>query len=584
MAFDAFVLNAVAQEIENKIMQNRGRLSRIYQLGPQEVLLYFKGEVPLQPLFISINAQRGRINLSDRHYTHPLSPPPFCMLARKHLSNGRLLSLEQPPLERVLYLHFSVLNACGKKVQKTLAVEIMGRHSNLVLLDTPDEEKKQIILGALKPIPSSLNRYRVLLPHNVYFPPPLQDKLHPEALSYEHFCQEVKRLQGRPTDRALLENLQGLSPFLAAEIAARAGTPCLSAGNSAVLWQNLQALMDIYRERKWKPVLFLDQSKQPYDYHVLEPVQLPPGKQRPVSSISTLLDEFYLYQEKEEEKKTLFLLLTRVVEQTLKKNKRKEKNQLLELANANKADFYRLCGELLLINIKKIPEKSREVNLKNIFREKGENIRINLDPQISPALNAQRYFRKYRKARQGEIKIAAQLQKTRQEIAYLESVLFALEKANLTVLREVRDELISTGFLSAPQKSPFKKVNKKPLPLKFVSSQGEEILVGQNNLQNEHLVQRLAAKTDLWLHAKNLPGAHVIIRAEYPQEETIEEAALLAAHFSRGAYSSNIPVDYTQVKHVRRLGNKPGMVTYSNFKTKYVTPHEETLRTFLQKS
>jgi predicted ribosome quality control (RQC) complex YloA/Tae2 family protein len=584
VAFDAFVLNAVAQEIEEDIIKNGGRLSKVYQLNSREMLLYFKGEVPLQPLFISINAQRGRINFTGRHFSHPLTPPPFCMLVRKHLVNGLLISLEQPPLERVLYLHFTVLNSRGKRVQKTLAVEIMGRHSNLVLLDTPDEEKNQMILGALKPIPSSLNRYRVLLPHNVYFPPPPQEKLHPYALNHEHFCQEIRRLQGQPTARALLENLQGLSPFLTAEIAARAGSSCLSADDSSVLWQKLQELMGIYQERKWEPTLFLDQKKQPYDYHVLKPVQSLPGDQRTFSSVSTLLDEFYTYQEKEEEKKNLFLLLSRVAEQTLKKSKRKENNQLQELARATKADFYRQCGELLLINLNQIPKKSREVYLKNAFLEKEDYIRINLDPQISPSLNAQRYFRKYRKARQGEKKIAAQLQKTRQGITYLESVLFALEKANLAVLKEIKDELVATGYLPVPKKSSAKKTNKKLFPLKFISSQGEEILAGQNNLQNEYLVQRLAAKTDLWLHVKDMPGAHIIIKAEHPQEETIEEAALLAAYFSRGAYSSNVPVDYTQVKNVRRLGNKPGMVTYSNFKTRYVTPHEEKLRPFLQKS
>jgi predicted ribosome quality control (RQC) complex YloA/Tae2 family protein len=583
VAFDAFVLNAVAQEIEENIIKNGGRLSRVYQLNPREVLLYFRGEVPLQPLFISIHAQRGRINLTDRHFSHPLNPPPFCMLARKHLVNGLLVSLEQPPLERVLYLYFSVLNTSGQRVQKTLVVEIMGRHSNLVLLDTPDENNQQIILGALKPVPSSINRYRVLLPHHIYIPPPPQEKLHPYALSFEHFCQEINRLQGRPTARALLENLQGFSPFLTAEIAARAGSTSLSAADAPILWQKIQELNEIYQEGRWEPALFLDQKNRPDDYHVLRPAQPLPGNRRLSPSISALIDEFYIFQEKEEKKETLLAMLGRVVAQTLKKNRRKEKNQLRELAGAGKADYYRECGELLLINLKGIPKNSQEVRLKNAFREKKEYIKIKLDPQISPSLNAQRYFRKYRKARQGEKKIAAQLRKTRQEITYLESVFFALEKADLGVLQEIKDELTATGYLPAPPKTPAKKTNKKLPPQKFISSQGEEMLVGQNNLQNEYLVHHLAAKTDLWLHIKDLPGAHVVIRSKEPRPETIAEAALLAAHFSRGAQSSNVPIDYTQVKNVRRLGNKPGMVTYSNFKTMYVTPHQEELQAILNK-
>ena len=407
--------------------------------------------------------------------------------------------------------------------------------------------------------------------------------MHPYALNYEHFHQEIKRLEGQPTAKALLANLQGLSPFLSAEIAARAGSTRLAAAESPALWQKLQELLKIYQERGREPTLFLDHKNQPFDYHVLKPVQSLPGHQHPFTSVSALLDEFYTAKEKKEEKESLCLLLTRSAKQALNKNKRKEKNQLLELEKAAKADFYRQCGELLLINLHQIPAKSHEVYLQNAFQTEEDYIKIELDPQVSPSLNAQRYFRKYRKARQGKKKIAAQLQQTRQEIAYLENVLFALEKADLTVLREIKAELIATGYLPAPKKSSYKKATPQLLPLKFTSSQGEEIFVGRNNLQNEFLVQRLAAKTDLWLHVKDLPGAHIIIKAEHPQPETIEEAALLAAYFSRGAYSSNVPVDYTQIKNVRRLGSKPGLVTYSNYKTRYVTPHEEKLRPFLKK-
>ncbi len=583
MAFDAFVLNAVALEIEENILKNEGRLSKIYQLNPREMLLYFKGKVPPEPLFISIHTQRGRLHFTHRHFSHPMNPPPFCMLLRKHLGNGLLVSMEQPPLERILYLHFNVLNTMGKKVQKTLAVEIMGRHSNLLLLDTPDQENKQIILGALKPIPSSLNRYRVLLPRHVYFPPPPQEKLHPFALNYEYFQQEIKRLEGQPAAEALLANLQGLSPFLAAEIAARSGSTLLSATESSVLWQKMQELLNFYQERKWEPALFLDSKNQPHEYHVLKPEQSLPGHQRPYTSTCALLDEFYSVKERKEEQASLILLLSRNTKQALQKSKRKENNQLLELEKATKADYYRQCGELLLINLHQIPEKSSEVYLKNVFQAEDDYIKIELDPQASASVNAQRYFRKYRKALQGKKKISARLQQTRLEISYLENVLFSLEKTDLAVLKEIKAELITTGYLSAPQKTPQNNTKPQLRPLKFTSSRGEEIFVGRNNLQNEYLVHHFAAKTDLWLHTKDLPGAHIIIKAERPCQETIEEAALLAAYYSRGSYSSNVPVDYTHVKNVRRLGNKPGLVTYSNFKTKYVTPDEKILRPFLNK-
>ncbi len=582
MAFDAFVLNAVALEIEEKLIKTGARLSRIYQLNPTDMLLYFKGEQEVHTLFLSIHALRGRINFTNRHYSHPNTPPPFCMLVRKHLGNGFLVSLEQPPLERVLYLTFAVINENGKKAEKTLAAEIMGRHSNLILLDSPGEKKERVILGVLKPVPPSINRVRTLLTNHTYFPPPPQEKLHPYALDYEHFCQEMVRLQGQPTARALLENLQGLSPFLAEEIAARAKTPFISGEAAFPLWQKLQEIINFYTEKKWEPTLLYDKKPHPLDYTIIKPLQPTAGYCRSFSSISGLLDEFYEYKEKEEEKQSLSFFLTRHVEQALKKIRKKENTQLSELEMAGKADYYRHCGELILMNLKQIPEKSHEFYLQNIFLEQGEMIKIILDPRISPSLNAQRYFRKYRKARQGEKKISENLKQTRNEITYLESVLFSLQKAELPALREIRDELEETGYLPAPQKPSDPKKTFSFNPLKFVSSEGEEIFVGRNNRQNEYLVQRFAGKTELWFHVKDMPGAHVIVRSDFPHENTIKEAALLAAYFSRGAHSSNVTVDYTTVKNVRRLsGGKPGMVTYSNYKTLYVTPDKESLDALL---
>lgn len=583
MPFDAFVMNAVAQEIEEKIIKTGARVHKIYQLNPTDLLLYFKGEKVLQTLFFSIHPHRGRIHFTNRHFSHPPSPPPFCMQLRKHLSNGVLVSIKQPPLERVLYLIFEVFNESGKKTKKTLAAEIMGRHSNLILLDSPAEKKEQEILGVLKPIPSSINRVRTLLPHRPYFPPPIQEKLHPYALDYEHFRQEIIRLQGQPTARVLLENLQGLSPFLAEEIAARAKAPYISARAVEPLWEKLQEVLQIYAEKKWEPALLYDKEKIPFDFTVVKPMR--PGNCyfRLSASISEILDEFYEYKEKEEEKKSLLSSLNRHVEQALKKSLKKEETQLKELETSEKADYYRQCGELILMNITQIPPGARAVELDNIFLEQSEKIKIALDPQLSASLNAQRYFKKYRKARQGKKKIIENLKKTRREIAYLESVLFSLQKADLQSLREIKDELEETGYLPAPQKprAPQKK-SFAFKPLKFISSEGEEILVGRNNRQNEYLVRHFAAKTELWFHVKDIPGAHVIVRSASPLDKTIKEAALLAAYFSRAAHSSNVPVDYTQVKNVHRLpGGKPGMVTYSNYKTLYVTPDRQILSPLL---
>lgn len=583
MPYDVFVLKAVAAEMEKKLVRAKARVTKTFQINPTDVLILFRSELGNSTLFISIHPTRGRVNLTERHYSRPPSPTPFAMLLRKHLLGSKLLSIRQPPLERVLYLDFVLANDGDRETQKTLVAEIMGRHSNLILLDKLEEGKGQRILGALKHMPPAANRYRTILPNYTYYPPPLQEKLHPFALDFNHFQQEMSRLCGSEAEKALLENIQGLSPFLAREIVSRAGVSSASPKTAQALWEKLQELLEIYTGDLWEPVLFFDKEEKPLDFSAIRPHQSLPGRTRYFDSISQLLDEFYAYKEKVEEKERLRLFLTQQAQRALQRSKKKEKIQLTELERAKKAEHFRLLGELLLINLKDIPEKCREVELENIWSEKGEKIKIPLDPSISPSSNAQRYFRNYRKAKQGEQKISTQLKRTRQEIAYWENVLFSLEKADLQTLREIQQELVEEGYLPSVQKPKPSVQAALSKPLKFLSSQGEEIYVGRNNRQNEYLSLRFAAKTDYWFHVKDMPGAHVILKSAAPDEESIKEAALLAAYFSRGTHSSNVPVDYTQVKNLRRPpGAPPGMLVYDNYRTIFVTPDEKALEHFLK--
>jgi len=507
------------------------------------------------------------------------------MLLRKHLLNGVLTSLEQPPLERVLYLNFSAPNREGKEVIKTLVLETMGRHSNLILLDTVSGENKRTILGSLKPVSPSINRRRTILPHHNYTPPPLQDKLHPFALSYEAFVEEISHFEGQQAESIIINSIQGISPFLSREIIARAGVSLVSKESAQLLWNALDELIQIYSSRHWEPTLLCDNEGNPVDFCAFKPLQSFKGRFRFVPSISSLLDEFYTYLEKIEGEKNLQSILNHHVDQALKKSRRKEKVQSDELEEAKKADRFKLLGDLIILHLRTIPAKTKEIYLDNLYSPEGEKIKVSLEPQLSPTLNAQRYFKKYRKARQGEKQISKRLAQTRQEIAYLESVRFSMEKADLPTLQEIKEELEEAGFLPAKKKPPLQKKTSHFNPLKYYTSQGEEIYLGRNNRQNEHLVHKFAAKTDLWLHVKDIPGAHVIIRSENPSPETVREAALLAAYYSKGAGSSNVAVDYTFVKNIKRHpAGKPGMVIYTNFKTIFVTPEEQLLRPLLSKN
>lgn len=581
MPFDAFVLNAVADEIKEKLVKTGRRVHKIFQIN-QELIITFRGEDRSLSLFFSVHPQNFRIHFTGRHYTNPPSPPAFCMLLRKHLIGGVLISLEQPPLERILYLNFSAPNREGKEVIKTLVLEMMGKHSNLILLDTASAENKRNILGAIKPVSPLVNRRRTILPHCNYFPPPLQDKFHPFALNYEAFASEMIRFEGQDAKSALINNIQGISPFLAGEIVARAEAMYISKETVRPLWNALEKLLNIYSDKRWEPTLIYTKEGTPADFSAFKPVQFFEGSFRFVPSISMLLDEFYQFREKSEGKKNLLQLLNQHLEQALKKCRHKEKVQLRELEEAKKADQLRLCGELILLHLKNIPPKTAEIFLENLFQD-GEKIKISLDPGISPASNAQRYFKKYRKARQGEKKISERLSQTRQEIAYIESVLFSMEKADLPTLQEIKEELEEAGLLRKKM-SPLQKKTTHFNPLRYYSSLGEEIIIGRNNRQNEYLVHKVAAKTDFWLHVKDMPGAHVIIKSNNPSAETIAEAALLAAYHSKGAGSSNVAVDYTQVKNIKRHpAGRPGMVIYTNYKTIFVTPKEQLIRKLLDK-
>lgn len=584
MPFDAMVLNAIVTEAGNALLSESARVSRIFQLNATDVILYFGREIQLQNLFFSIDSSRARMHLTDRHFSHPASPTSFCMLLRKHLVGGLLVSIRQPEWERVAYLDFEVFNEQGSNVKKTLVAEIMGRNSNLILLNNPDHEGKQIILGVLKPITSSLNRYRTLLPRQVYIPPPLQDKLHPMALDYQHFRDLTPQSENMPTRDFLIQNLRGLSPFVADEIAKRANTPKIVPGSAKKIWEELQKILQTYLRGKWEPTLICGKDGNPQDFSAIKPCGNAAAHNYSRESMSKVLDEFYDFKEKVEGRRKIREFLQQQVKKTLEKNLKKEKKQLEELEKARNAEYYRICGELININLGKIQPRTKNVYLENIFSEETEKLMIPLNPSLSASQNAQRYFRQYRKAKQGIKNISQQLGRTRQEAHYLESILFALEYADFATLEEIKEELQEGGYLPRHDKAPSSsKINSKATPIKCISSTGAEIYIGRNNRQNDYLTLRFANKSDFWFHAKDLPGAHVIVRSSSPSPETIEEAALLAAYFSRGTNSSNVAVDYTPVKNVRRHPvGKLGMVTYKKYRTVFVTPEKRKLSSLLK--
>lgn len=581
-SFDALTLAAVVHEL-NKT--KGATIERIYQPTKTDVTMQIHFLAGSKRLFFSTHPSFARVHYTQRHYINPENPSPFCMLLRKHFKGGKIEAFEQPGLERILYLKVLNLDQDGCYRVKTLVAELMGRHSNLILIDG-DPSDNPIILGSIKAVTSSMSRFRTILPGKTYLLPPAQKKLNLLDPTYPQSEETVKQqfTEITETPASLVNTVQGISPLIAREIINR----ILPAEDARIqeehhaqsftqkLWEEIQKLRETCRQNSWQPSAVFDNDNKD-KYVAFAPMKLtlyPDTQQTPFKSISHLLDTFFLNREESEKTQQLSKLLVNRVEQILTRNKKKRRSQRAELAYSKSSDRYRLRGELLLANLSQIPKGAKKVTLPNFYQE-DQKITVLLDPSISATANAQRYFNKYRKSKRSCAKIQAQLQTTEGEIKYLESILYNLEKAGLEDLSVIKQELEESGYIKV-QKKKKKHHGSISSPSCFISSDGHRILAGRNNRQNDIITFNLASKQDTWLHVKDLPGAHIIINKDSPPSKTLEEAAMLAAFFSKGADSANVPVDYTLVRYVRKLpGAKPGMVTYKNHRTIFVTPDKE---------
>ncbi|NLC52026.1 MAG: fibronectin-binding domain-containing protein, partial [Firmicutes bacterium] len=379
---------------------------------------------------------------------------------------------------------------------------------------------------------------------------------------------------GQNITNTLVSNLQGISPSIARELV------CGTENSLIKIWQKLQKLICSFNAGQWEPTALLDKNKKITAFLPVKLSMSPYSNWKRIRfrEMSLLLDRYFLEREETENKQQLLEQLRNKVNRILTRSQKKERQQQIEYQSALNADRYRLWGDILLANLSQIPKGAKEITLPNFYRE-GEKVTIPLDPSSSAAANAQRYFRKYRKSKNSHAKIMAQLNQTKNEINYLESVLYNLEHANLQELQEIQEELERCGYIKKQRGKEKKQLSSSSSPLRFLSSEGYEILVGKNNRQNELLTFKLASKHDIWLHVKDQPGSHVIIKGKNPPAKTLHEGALLAAFYSKAADSANVPVDYTEVRHLRKPpGGKPGMVIYKNHHTLFVTPKTEIIK------
>ncbi|WEG11634.1 NFACT RNA binding domain-containing protein [Pullulanibacillus sp. KACC 23026] len=563
MSFDGIVTHAIVRELNGLL--KTGRIVKVYQPHDTDLLLHVRAGGTTYKWLISASAQFSRTHLTKEAFNNPKEPPMFCMVLRKHLEGAFIESIEQIGFERILHVHIKGKNEIGDTVQKKLIIELMGKHSNIMLVDG----KEGMILDAIKRLSPSVNRYRTILPGRPYVNPPEQDKLNPLTIERDDLLRRLDFNAGK-LDRQLVEHVEGFSPLLAREVLFRAGL-----GHREALLSAFFDLQQQIRENRFEPTIVqVPQKKEAF--HVVALNHLG-GISETYDSVSDMLDSFYALKAESDVVKQKTSDLGRFVGNELKKNESKLQKLRETLKETEEASTYQLYGELLTAHMHQVKKGDALLKAVNYYDPDQAIIEIPLDPNKTPSDNAQRLFKKYNKLKHAKQVVQEQIQQTEEEIVYLEHVAQQIESASLRDIEEIREELEEGGYVRKRRRQT-KAKQAKPVIESYTAADGTTILVGKNNKQNDYLTMRLADEDNVWLHTKDIPGSHVVIRSDQPSDETLKEAAELAAFYSKSRYSSSVPVDYTFIKHVRKPnGAKPGFVIYDHQKTLYVTPDERTV-------
>ena len=558
MAFDGIMMTMVRREMSDVLIGSR--VNQIYQPARDELVFAFRTQQGTKKVLIRLS-DSPRVHISSCSIENPPVPPMLCMLLRKRLGGARLSDITQPKNERVLCLHFEALNEIGDREKLKLYIEIMGRYSNAVLTDGEDR-----VIDTVRRIDFSVSEERVLLPKMPYELPRMQDKLCIEENEPETICERIDMFGG--DDRAALNTIQGISPMIAREI-------CYRAEKDSMLEQ-VSALKRLVEEGKGEPTLIYRADGSPMDFAFMDIRQYEGALTvRRFETFGELLDTFFSDRDRLARMKARSADIGKLLNNGIDRLSRKINLQRADLKKCADREQLRIKGDLLQANLYRIERGATSVTVENFYDENNATVTIKLDPTVSPAMNAQRCYKEYNKAKTREVMLTEQIQKATEELAYLESVQEMLSRCESEAeLSAIREELREQGYIKT-QKGASKRKDKPLPPIEYESSDGFRILVGRNNKQNDQLTLRTANKNDLWLHTKEIHGSHVIIVADGKEisDTAIMEAARIAAMHSKGKDSAQVPVDYTLVKNVSKPnGALPGKVIYVNYNTVYVTP------------
>lgn len=545
MSFDGFFLHHMVEELRRELVN--GRIQKINQPFEQELVLQIRSNRQSHRLLLSAHPVFGRIQLTQTTFENPAQPSTFIMVLRKYLQGALIESIEQVENDRIVEMTVSNKNEIGDHIQATLIIEIMGKHSNILLVDKSSHK----ILEVIKHVGFSQNSYRTLLPGSTYIAPPSTESLNPFTIKDEKLFEILQ------TQETTAKNLQSLFQGLGRDTANELENILIIDKLSTFRNFFNQETKPCLTETSFSPVPFANQVGEPF------------------SSLSDLLDTYYKDKAERDRVKQQASELIRRVENELQKNRHKLKKQEKELLATDNAEEFRQKGELLTTFLHQVPNDQDQVILDNYYT--NQPITIALDKALTPNQNAQRYFKRYQKLKEAVKYLTDLTEETKATILYLESVETVLNQAGLEEIAEIREELIQTGFIRRRQRE---KIQKRKKPEQYLASDGKTIIyVGRNNLQNEELTFKMARKEELWFHAKDIPGSHVVISGNLdPSDEVKTDAAELAAYFSQGRLSNLVQVDMIEVKKLNKpTGGKPGFVTYTGQKTLRVTPDPEKI-------
>jgi predicted ribosome quality control (RQC) complex YloA/Tae2 family protein len=562
MSLDGVFIKSIINELDKKL--TGGRVDKIHQPDKNEIVMSIRSKGENLKLLITAAGSSPRLHLTSITRKNPMEPPMFCMLLRKHLTGARITSLRQINFDRIVEISFESRDELGTLANKSLIVEIMGKHSNIIFVN-----EGNTIIDSLIRVTPQVSSVRQVYPGLSYKAPPGSDKLNPLTADRQSFMEELES-----TNRGIFifdffyKNFTGFSPFISREICWLANlneSTCLgelSHEKKEELWDAFSKIRDRINENDFSFNIYYDENKI-YGFYCLEVEYLKDFGKKSFPSSGDLLDEYYYELDNKNKINQRVASLIKSINTKIARNKKKVEKQRTELLNAESRDKYRIYGDLILANLHKRPEDNK-LTVANYYDPDQKEITIPLDPKLSLSQNSQKYFKRYNKLKNAAEELEKLIDSTLSEIAYLENILFSIEECETTEdLDDIYSELIGQGLMKKRSK-----INKpketKPITT-FISSGGHEILVGKNNIQNDMITFKIAKSEDYWFHAKNMPGSHVVIRTmgdELTDEEYIE-AAKIAAYYSKGKNSGRVEVDYTKKSIIKKPPNaKPGFVIY----------------------